>query len=425
MVWPKEIQKWKDFNHFKWHALHGSGKDERFLAPTCDVDIYIINFEGLEWLLGVTKTILDSGKTRIDIDLRRFRKFGFDLLVVDELSKFKETNTQRYKAMKQAINTFKRRWGLTGSPAAKSLEGLFGQFYVMDGGYTFGKYITHYRRAYFHPSFNGFGYELNPGAEQQIYDKAANLVLRIPADESKLPKLVINDIKVELPPAVRKIYDQLDHDMLTYVATHKIVAANSGVVTIKCRQIANGGIFVTPEVKALIRLPTNVREWVNLHDVKTDAIEDLLNELQGSPLLVAYDFSHDLDRLRKRFGKDVPYIGGGTTDKRTEQLITMWNKGELPLLLGQPQAIALGLNMQGACHHIALHSLTYDYEIYDQLIRRVRRDGNKASRVFVHRIIADDTVDLDIIASLQHKENSQKAFFNALMARVLAKKMVK
>lgn len=411
-VWPKEVEKWEDFNDIKVVVLHGPNKDA--LLKT-EADVYVINPEGLEWLLQVKKTKTPTGKTKVDVDLRRWKALGFDTLVVDELSKFKHTNTNRFKALKLVLHTFRRRWGLTGSPASNGLMDLFGQCYILDQGRTLGPYITHYRMKYFVPSYDGFSWNIREGAEQEIYERLNPLALRMAADDYlDMPTLIENNIRVDLPEKVMEIYDRLENDLIAKLDAKVVVASNAAAASMKCRQVANGGIYLDPEVEALVKLPKSKREWVNLHTEKVDALADLIEELQGSPILVAYDFEHDLDRLRERLGQDIPYIGGGVTAKRSAELEKAWNAGHLPVLLGHPQAMAHGLNLQEVGHHVCWHSLTWDYELYDQFIRRVLRQGNKSKKVFVHHIIARGTIDEAILAAVKSKRRGQNALFDAL-----------
>lgn len=411
-VWPKETEKWTDFNGLRVVVLHGSKKDE---ALKQDADVYVINPEGLDWLLQVQKTKTPNGKTKVSIDLRRWKQFGFDTLVIDELSKFKHTNTNRFKALKLVLHTFGRRWGLTGSPASNGLLDLFGQCYVLDQGRTLGPYITHYRMKYFVPSHDGFSWNIREGAEQEIYERLAPLALRMAADDYlDMPTLIENNIRVDLPEQVMRMYDQLEEDLIAKLNDKVVVASTAAAASIKCRQVANGGIYIDPEVEALVKLPKSKREWVNLHTEKVDALADLIEELQGSPILVAYDFEHDLDRLREKLGQDVPYIGGGVTAKRSAELEKLWNAGKLPVLLGHPQAMAHGLNLQEVGHHVCWHSLTWDFELYDQFIRRVLRQGNKSKKVFVHHIMARGTVDEAVLSAVKSKRRGQNALFDAL-----------
>lgn len=414
-VWPKEVEKWTDFNGFKVSVLHGPDKDEALRA---DADVYVINPDGLPWLLGSQKSSTATGKTKVTVDVKRFKEFGFDTLVVDELSKFKHTNTQRFKALKQVLPTFGRRWGLTGSPASNGLLDLFGQCFVLDQGRTLGPYITHYRMKYFTPSFDGFSWKLKEGAEEQIYERVKPLALRMAADDYlEMPTLIENNIRVDLPAKALDVYRHLEDDLIAKVEKKVVVAANAAAASMKCRQVANGGVYIDEETKDLFR-ERGDRAWVDLHDQKVEALADLVDELQGEPLLVAYDFEHDLERIRKRLGKDVPYIGGGVSTKLASELEDKWNRGELPVLLGHPQSLAHGLNLQESGHHVCWHSLTWNYELYDQFVRRVLRQGNKSKKVFVHHIIARGTIDEAILGSLKSKRKGQQALFDALRGRV-------
>ena len=381
-----------------------------------EADIYVINPEGLDWLLKTDKTKNKNGKTKVKVNVKEFKKLGFDTLIVDELSKFKHTNTNRFKAIKHILPTFGRRWGLTGSPVPNGLMDLFGQAYILDMGNALGTvHITHYRGEYFVSDFMGYEWTLMEGAEKKIYKALEPLVLRMSAEDYlDMPEKIDNNIVVDLPKKVYDIYDELEEELIVKINEGTVVASNAASVSTKCRQIVNGSIYMDPDVRALLQKPKEKREWVTLHSAKVDALADLVEELQGSPLLVAYDFKHDLAALQKKFGKDVPYIGGGTSIKRSTQLERQWNKGELPILLGHPQAIGHGLNLQGAGHHICWFSLTWNYELYDQFIRRVYRQGNTNEHVFVHHLIARGTIDQVILRVLQSKARDQQALFNAL-----------
>lgn len=414
LTWPKELEKWSDFHQLKMVVLHGPDKDQLLRSKA---DIYLVNPEGIEWLTQAQKIrIANSKKFKVIIDTQRWKSLGFDVLVVDELSKFKHSNTGRFKMLKPILGFFQRRWGLTGSPSANGLMGLFGQMYILDQGRSLGQFITHFRMTYFDPvDYQGYVWKPKPGAEELIYQRVSPMVLRLSAEEYlEMPELVENIIRVDLPDKVRKIYDQMENDLLARINKNVIVAQNAAAASTKCRQIANGGLYLEPGLIDQFKLPPSERDWVNLHTEKVDALEDLIEELQGKPLLVAYDFEHDLDRLKKKFGKDIPYIGGGVTMKRTKELEALWNAGKLPLLFGHPMSIAHGLNLQEQAEHVCWHSMTWDYELYDQFVRRVRRQGNKAKRVFSHIILARNTIDELMLASKNAKEKCQNALFEGL-----------
>lgn len=412
-VWPAEIKKWADFNHLTCVVLHGPKKDQLLKE---EADIYVINPEGLEWLTQAKKIKTIKNKTKVEIDPRRWKALGFDLLVIDELSKFKNHSATRFKIMKLILHTFFRRWGLTGSPAANGLIDLFGQCYMLDRGAALGEYITHYRsRFFFNPDQRGFVWLPTKTGEQEIHQRLSPLVLRMSAeDHLDLPELIENNIRVELPAKIYKMYDQLEEDLITKIKGKKIIASTAAISSMKCRQVASGAIYLDPEIEIGTGLKKTNREWTNLHDEKLDALVDLIDELQGSPILVAYDFRHTLERVQERLGKNVPYIGGGVSVKRSSELEKQWNRGELPYLFGHPASIGHALNLQEAGNHVCWLDPTWDYELYDQFIRRVRRQGNKNQKIFVHHIIAHGTIDEVVIDALKSKERGQNALFDGL-----------
>lgn len=414
-TWPREMEKWTDFNGLRYIMLHGPKKDELLHE---EADIYLINFEGLEWLLDVEKVKSKTGKTKVKVNTKRFKSFGFDVLVVDELSKMKNSNSIRFKAIKCVLHLFGRRWGLTGSPAANGLLDLFGQTYILDMGNALGRYITEYRQEYFVPARDGFNWDLAEGSEDEIYKALSPLVLRMSADDYlDLPKMVYNDILIDLPPKAREVYDALEEDLFAQIDNGEVTASNSAVKSGKCRQVASGGVYLSPDIEQLVKKgrAQMKREYAFLHHEKTDALCDLIDELQGSPILVAYEFAHDLDRIRDKLGKDVPYIGGGVSMKRGREIERDWNAGKLPYLFAHPSSIAHGLNLQECGNHVAWYTMTWNYEEYDQLIKRVLRQGNESKHVFVHRLIARDTVEeLVVVPTIAAKRNGQNSLFRAL-----------
>lgn len=417
LVWGQEASKWTDFEHLRVEILHGPKKDE---ALHREADVYVINPDGLDWLLNATRTTNLRGKVAVEVDVRAFKKLGFDTLVVDELTQFKHTNSGRFKTLKAVLDTFGRRWGLTGTPAPNGLIDLFGQCYILDQGRSLGPYVTHYRQKYFLPSYDGFGWVVRKGAEEEIYERLRPLALRLAAEDYiDMPQLVETVTRFDLPAAVQKIYNQLEDVMITEIDNHTVVASNAAAASTKLRQIVNGGVYVDDDYilpKSVKKAKTRAdgREWAKLHDEKTDLLENLVEELQGSPLLVAYDFHHDLARLQERFGKDVPFIGGGTTPARSLELEAAWNRGELPLLLGHPQSIGHGLNLQRAANHVAWYANTWNRELFDQFNGRVHRQGNKSSRVFLHLFLARGTVDEVMYWALRGKAKVQNALLAAL-----------
>lgn len=403
-VWPAEIQKWADFNHLRFAILHGKDKEK---ALASDADVYVINPEGIEWLI-----LGGKGKR---FDARRWARMGFDTLTIDELTKFKNARGVRFKVLKSVINTFTRRWGLTGSPAANGLIDLFGQCLIIDGGNALGQYITHYRlRYFFNPDGQGWAWKLLKGAADLIYERIRPLALRMDADDYlQLPE--INDVPIylELPVDVRRIYDALEDDLVAKIEQRVVTAANSATAGGKLWQVCNGGLYVDNDVASIIS--GKKRTTLKLHDVKTDWLADLIEELQGQPLLIAYQFEHDRDRLLERWPDMPMFTGKAKHDKEIERA---WNANELPYVAGQQDAIAHALNLQeGNAQHLAHYSITWNLETWDQILRRIRRSGNKAKRVFRHIPIMRDTTDEDRWWALRGKHRGQKALFDALKAR--------
>ena len=392
-VWPAEVKKWKDFGELKVVVLHGAKKNESLKEKA---DIYVINPEGLDWLFAANN----------------FKSLGCDVLVIDESSKFKHTGTRRFKALKPFLAKFKRRYILTGTPAPNGLLDLFGQIYILDLGRSFSPYITKFKRDFFDSSgFGGYTFVPKSDTEERIQELLKPLVMRLDGEDLlQLPELVYNNIFVDLPPSARKIYDELAVEMLTVLDSMEVVTAQgAAAASLKCRQVANGGLFLqldhTPAV--------NSQRWEDLHTEKIDALRDLAEELNGQPLFVALDFEHDKERIRKHFPKAV--IASDYSAKRfAAEIEPAWNRGEIQMLAGHPGSLGHGLNLQEAGQHVVWHSLTWDLELYDQFIRRVRRQGNKHTHVFVHHIMARGTVDLAILRAIKRKGTIQDRLLDAL-----------
>lgn len=409
LVWPYEPEEWSDLAHMRIGVLHGKHR-ENVLANLDDYDAVVINPEGLSWLL----TGKHNGTT---VDMKRWKSFGFDTLVIDELTKFKSTKGVRFKMLKQVLRTFQRRWGLTGTPAPNGLIDLFGQMYVLDLGNALGQYITHYRMNYFiNPDGQGWKWVLQTGAAERIYERIRPLAMRASAeDHLELPQIMPLKIYVELPPKARDLYDRIEDDLIAKAENKEIVAANSAAASTKCRQIANGAVYVDDDLMSKVQ--GKKRDVLEVHDMKLCALEELIEELNGEPVLVAYEFNHDEAALRKRF-PEGRFMSDAKSAAAAKKLEDEWNAGEIPILFGHPASMGHGLNFQkGSAQHVVWFSMFWDLELYDQFIRRVRRQGNKALRVFVHHIIARETVDEDVFFAQKHKTKTQNAFLEAMQAR--------
>jgi SNF2 family DNA or RNA helicase len=393
-VWPAEIAEWSDFAGIRCHVLHGKGKTDHALNG--DAQVFVMNPEGLVWLM--------QGD--------RFKRLGADVLLIDESSRFRGWSTQRMRLLKPKLASFKRRWIGTGSPAPKSYLDLFPQIYCADRGRALGQFISHFRFQFFYnPDMMGWKWVPKPGAEEAIQRLIKPCVLYM--ENKDLPAVQENVVRVELPKEARRVYDDLEDEFLAELENGATVTAvSAGVATAKLSQISNGALYYENEERERGTLP--------MHAAKTEALQDLLDELQGNSCLVLYEFKSDLAAIARALfpGKrldEVPYIGGGVTPKRGAELEAQWNAGELDVLLGHPAAMGHGLNLQkGGCRHVCFYGIPWDWELADQAIRRIRRPGNRHADVFVHYICAVKTIDEVKLRALKSKDKSQRGLLDAL-----------
>jgi SNF2 family DNA or RNA helicase len=379
-VWPREIEKWSNFHDLTYAVIHDTKKQEHL---DMDVDIHIINPDGLRWLY--------------DPKARRWREW--DILCVDESTMFKDSQTARFKLMRHHFPRFRRRWILTGTPVPNGALDLFGQTFILDLGRALGRFITHYRNEFFYTlAWREYDYMLKEGSFDRILDRIDPLLIRLKAEDwLRMPKLPPpTDIYVDMPPKIWEFYKELDDEFLAEWGEDVIIAANAAVAGGKLRQVANGALYTD-----------SAHNWKPLHNAKLEALDSLLAELQGAPTLVMYEFNHDLQRLLQRYGSDTPVIGAGTDARTADQYIQSFNRGEIPVMFCQPGSMAHGLNLQEACNHIIWFGLTWNYEHYEQAIARIYRQGQKEESVFVYRIIARGTKDEDVVKTLNDKEEFQ------------------
>lgn len=400
MTWPEEIEGW----HLPFtYAVATGSAGKRLAALESDADIVLMNNENVPWAGS-------SAKLRGLIQ-------KFDVLVIDESSKYRSTKTQRYKALKKMLKYFKRRYILTGTPAPKGLLNLFPQMFIVDRGESLGTWITQFRNRYFVPH----GYEgmkwvpRDDHAKDTIYDAIADKVLRASDKILNLPAIIPVNRVVKLSPEARRVYDEMENEFLIEWESRVVTAFNSGVKTQKLRQIANGAIYTSED--------DGPRTTVEIHDAKVQELIDLYEESQGVPLLVNYEFDHDRERIQRAFAEhedelDVPAIYGGTSDAQAQAYKDAWNRGELPILLSQGDTASHGLNMQKTRAHIVFFNVPWDLEVYIQFIRRVRRQGYVGGEsVMVYHILVEDSVDFVALRGAELKDQEQNALFTALEER--------
>ena len=383
-VWAEEAAKWDHTRHLRISKVLGSAQ-ERAAALRRPADIYVINRENVPWLVE-----------------RVGAKWPFDMVVVDELSSFKSSKTKRFRALRRVRPLIKRIVGLTGTPAPNGLIDLWSQIYLLDQGERLGKTLTGYRDRFFKPGRrNGhivYEWIPKPGAEERIYELLSDLCVSMSAEDwLELPERVDVEVPVVLDAEAMMKYKQLEKDLLLPLEGDVVTADTAGVLTNKLLQLANGAVYDT------------VRGVHEIHDAKLDALEELIEQAQGKPLLVFYAYQHDLERIKRRF----PWAA--TMDE--PGVVERWNRGEAPLLLAHPASAGHGLNLQEGGNHIVWFGLTWSLELYEQANARLHRQG-QTERVIVHHLVAKGTVDENVMGALARKEATQDALLEAVKARM-------
>lgn len=380
-TWRKEIEKWEHLKDLTYSIVLGS-KEQREKALSKKALIYIINRENVQWLIAN-------------------HRWDFDTVVIDELSGFKSNKAQRFKALKKVRPMVKRIIGLTGTPAPNSLMDLWSEIYLLDMGERLGRFIGGFRERFFIPDRRNrdvvYSYKPKAGAESKIYELISDICVSMKAlDHIKMPKLIRNNVEVEMNSKQMKVYDKFKSDMVLSINGKEFDAVNAAALSNKLLQMANGAVY--DDNKAV----------VEIHDKKLDALEDLIEAANGKPVLVAYWYKHDKDRIMKRFQAE---------EINTSADIDKWNKGEMPVALIHPASAGHGLNLQQGGSTIVWFGLTWSLELYQQLNARLYRQGQKET-VVIHHIITKDTIDENVIKALEKKDLSQNSLIEAVKWRL-------
>ncbi|AQW61932.1 DEAD/DEAH box helicase [Dehalococcoides mccartyi] len=381
-TWPAEFEKWEHLHGLTYSTVIGS-EVQRKAALLKKTDIYIINRENVEWL--VTKSGLP---------------FDYDMLVVDELSSFKSYQAKRFRSLSSVRPKVKRVVGLTGTPSSNGLMDLWAEFRLLDMGKRLGRFITHFRSDYFIPDKRNqqivFSYKPKPGAEEAIYRLVSDITISMKStDYLKMPECVINEVPVRLCEKEMECYQTLKDDLILSLDGQDIDAANAVGLSNKLTQMANGAVYGEDG------------KVIAVHDRKLDALEDLIEAANGKPVLVAYWFKHDLERIQKCF--KVEKLDSADSIKR-------WNNGDIPVAVVHPASAGHGLNLQSGGSMLIWFGLTWSLELYQQTNARLWRQGQTADTVVIHHIIAEDTIDEKIMAALRKKDKTQSALIDAVKA---------
>ena len=382
-TWKEEIEKWDHLNLLRYSIAVGDEK-ERLKALKQNSDIYIINRENVDWL--VTKSGID---------------FNFNMLIIDELSSFKSHTSKRFKSLLKIRPYFERVVGLTGTPSSNGLMDLWAEFRVLDLGERLGRYITHYRNEYFLPDKrNGaviFSYKPQLNAEERIYRRLADITISMKSTEYlKMPELILNDLEINLGEVDQIKYKKFKKEMVMTIQEKEIDAINAASLSNKLIQLANGSIY------------DEDKKFYEVHNKKLDKLEEIIESANGKPVLVAYWFKADKERIEKRFK---------VREIKTADDIKQWNKGMIDLALIHPASAGHGLNLQSGGSTLVWFSLTWSLELYQQTNARLYRQGQKDT-VVIHHLITKNTIDEDIMKSIKRKDKTQEALMKAVKARI-------
>lgn len=382
-TWKGEIEKWDHLNLLRYSIAVGDEK-ERLKALKQTSDIYIINRENVDWL--VTKSGID---------------FNFDMLIIDELSSFKSHTSKRFKSLLKIRPYFERVVGLTGTPSSNGLMDLWAEFRVLDLGERLGRYITHYRNEYFLPDKrNGaviFSYKPQKNAEERIYRRLADMTISMKSTEYlKMPELILNELEINLDEEDQIKYKKFKKEMVMTIQEKEIDAINAASLSNKLIQLANGSIY------------DEDKKFYEVHNKKLDKLEEIIESANGKPVLVAYWFKADKERIEKRFK---------VREIKTADDIKQWNMGMIDLALIHPASAGHGLNLQSGGSTLVWFSLTWSLELYQQTNARLYRQGQKDT-VVIHHLITKNTIDEDIMKSLKRKDKTQEALMRAVKVRI-------
>ncbi len=390
-TWISELQKWAHLKGLRMERVIGTPK-ERIIALSRKAEMYTINRENVEWL----------------VKHYAGRRLPFDMLVIDELSSFKNGHAKRFMALKKVISQFSRVVGLTGTPAPNGLEDVWPQIFLLDKGQRLGRTMHSYLDMFFTVPNSWLPYkrELKPGAEEEIYKRLSDICVSMrAADHLKMPERVDNIVEVIMSPREEKMYKQMERDMLLPYVDGDVLAVNAATLAGKLLQLANGAVYDEFHGVRIV------------HDRKLEALEELIEAANGKPVLVMYTFKHDLQRIQERFGKYNADQPCGVRELKTSQDMLDWNEGRIPVAVTQPASTAHGLNLQHGGATIIWFGLNWSLELYEQANARLWRQG-QTETVVLHHLVTKGTMDEMVMKALKDKAAGQNALMAAVKARI-------
>ena len=393
LVWRQEALKWSHTQHLKFSMLTGS-KDQRSRALLQPADVYLINYENLGWLAEALQTYFKD------------RPLPFDGIVFDELSKMKNSTTQRVKSLKKVLPLIKWKTGLTGTPASNGYQDLHGQFLVLDGGERLGTSKTQFKTR-FYKKVGPFKEVPYDDTETTIKQLISDITLNMSAEDYlKMPDLITNDVSVELPEQYRSMYDRMEQEFFVQLDSGtEIELFNKAGLTNKCLQFSAGAMYPVAGLPA----------WEHVHDVKMDALEDIIDEANGQPVLCFYAFRFEAERMMERFKKIKPInMTACKSDKELNDAMNRWQSGDCKLMVAHPFSLGFGVDgLQKNGHIMVWTSLTWSLEAYMQAVARLHRQGQGVP-VICHRIIMKDTLDQAQVLALAEKADNQNSLRKAI-----------
>ena len=391
-VWPNEPSQWEHLGHIKCTVLHGTRAERERLLES-PVPIHVVNKEMVQWLV---KTMIEQ------------KKWPYDCVVIDESSAFKNPSSKRLKFLKMANHKINRMIQLTGTPASNGLLDIWSQMYLLDNGDRLGRTFTLYKDTYFDSDYMGYNWTPKEGAKERIYQRIADKCLTLKKEDYlELPKCNKNIIYLDMEGRFLQQYRELERDFVLILQNEAITAQQAGILSNKLLQFCGGAVYIDGDIQdgVLLQNIPGTKNWATVSSAKIDALKDILEESAGQPFLVAYNYKHELHRLKEAFPCGVTLTSKEDIDK--------WNSGKIPLMFVQPASVGHGLNLQYGGNNILWFSLTWNLEAYDQLNGRLDRQG-QTKPVFIHHLVFRDSIEEKILERLENKQITQTDLLNAM-----------